>query len=145
MRILFYIIIAILGGIIIYGYSRKDKKEKKISMADELDFQKRKDVEVIKALKSNGSDLTKHHLIEHHFITHSKEDGMALLNWGEQNGFQVSELSEGDFKNERYFYFDLIKPTVPSIENLFEDTSTMVRMAPQYNCEYDGWGCEVQR
>ena len=57
MRILFYIIIAILAGVIIYGWSRKDKKEKVMSIADELDFQKRKDVENGKDTEANSKPL----------------------------------------------------------------------------------------
>jgi hypothetical protein len=37
----------------------------------------------------------------------------------------------------------LIKPTAPTLENLTPDTTLMLQVAQHYDCEYDGWGCEV--
>ena len=110
---------------------------------EDIELQKEKDLAVIAALETNGANMSKPHLIEHHFITLSKDNGLELLKRGKENGFEVSELTEGQWQGERYNYFDLIKPTVPIIENIFPDTSQMLHLAVEFDCEYDGWGCEL--
>ena len=116
-----------------------------VKMSEEVRWQREKDKQVIEALKRTGSNMKKPHMIEHHFITPSRENAQQLADWGKKNGFQVSEVLEGEYEVEKYWYFDLIKPTVPTIGNISEDTSLMLHLANRFNCEYDGWGCMVEK
>ena len=140
-RMSWFVIVFVTAGLI--GCDQEIGKERIKVTSQEVEYQEEKDLEVIAALKKHGSDLSKAHLIEHHFVTHSREDGAELLRWGKLNGFQVSELKEGEWEGRRYYYFDLRKPTIPTIENISPDTTLMLRLGLEFNCEYDGWGCEV--
>jgi regulator of RNase E activity RraB len=135
------LIILVTAGLI--GCDQEPGKERIAVAPEDVEYQKQKDLEVITALKKHGSDMSKPHLIEHHFIAYSREDGAELLRRGKLDGFQVSDLKEGEWEGRRYYYFDLMKPTIPTIENIFSDSSLMLDLALEFNCEYDGWGCEV--
>ncbi|MEJ2648703.1 MAG: ribonuclease E inhibitor RraB [Sedimentisphaerales bacterium] len=106
----------------------------------EFELQKEKDLAVIDAFKVNSADMAISHKIEHHFITYSKESGLELLTWAAANDLETSELAESIWRGERYYYFDLIIPTVPTIDNIFPDTRYMLYLAEEYNYQYDGWG-----
>lgn len=125
------------------GCTEKASDRRTSIASPDLGHQKLKDIEVIQALTSHGSDLSKPHMIEHHFITNVKENGIRLQEWGRTNKFQVSKLTEGEWESKRYFYFDLTKATIPTIENIFPDTCHMLRLADEFDCTYDGWGCNV--
>lgn len=112
--------------------------------SSELEHQRQADIETIETLRAHGSNLEKPHLVEHHFLAPTQTDGQGLKDWAAENGIQTSELRGGEYKGTRYYYFDLIKPTIPSIENISEDTHQMLRLANKFNCDYDGWGCEVE-
>ncbi len=108
----------------------------------ELELQRQKDWAVLDLLRKH-SDVSQPHRIEHHFLTDSRTGGIELLEWARLNGFEVSGLQEGQERGRRYFYFDLIKPRIPRIENISADTSLMLRLAAEFECTYDGWGCEI--
>jgi len=109
----------------------------------ELKLQRQKDLAVLDLLRKH-SDVSQPHSIEHHFLTDSRTGGMELLEWARLNGFQVSDLQENQEQGKRYYSFDLIKPTLPVFENISADTSLMLRLAAEFECTYDGWGCEVR-
>jgi regulator of RNase E activity RraB len=109
----------------------------------DLEQQKKAEMEVIAALKDNGSDLSKPHLMEHHFITYDQSDGVRLVEWGKERGFQVSKIEEGVWEGKKYFYFDLTKLRIPTVENIISDTKVMLEVASKFNCEYDGWGGSI--
>jgi regulator of RNase E activity RraB len=109
----------------------------------ELEPQRQKDLAVLALLKKH-SDISQPHRIEHHFLTNSRTGGMELLEWARLNGFEVSGLQEGREQDRRYYYFDLIKPQMPVIENISADTSLMLRLAAEFECTYEGWGCETR-
>jgi regulator of RNase E activity RraB len=110
---------------------------------DELKRQREGDLQVIAALQSYGSDLTQTHRIEHHFNSYSEEDANNIVHWGTENGFEPSSISSGQFEGQHYFYFDLIKDTVPQIDLVFADTSRLLDVAKKHNSIYDGWGCMI--
>jgi regulator of RNase E activity RraB len=109
----------------------------------ELLEQRGKDLQVIAALHSHGSELARPHRIEHHFNTFSASDAQAIVQWGAENGFEASPISSGVFEGQGYFYFDLIRDTVPEIESVYADTGRLLDLAKNNNALYDGWGCMV--
>ena len=108
-----------------------------------LDHQREKDEQTIKALANAGSDLSKPHSLEHHFNCRTRAAADAVLAWGDTGGYQPSPMSEGEFKGREDVYFDLVKSTVPTIENITAETTAMLKVAAKHGVEYDGWGCEV--
>ncbi len=109
----------------------------------ELDKQKHGDTEVISALKRAGSDLTKPHHIEHHFVCPTSESAKKIREWGISQGLTASELLDGEHQGQGYFFFDFIVSTVPTIENIFADTRRFCQLAADHGASYDGWGCLV--
>lgn len=110
---------------------------------DVLAHQRAKDEQVIRALAEAGSALRKTHLLEHHFICPSREAAEPVVAWAKAFGHHASEVVEGEFEGRRYFYFDLVVPTVPTIDEVTKQTAAMLEIAAQHGVEYDGWGCEV--
>jgi regulator of RNase E activity RraB len=98
---------------------------------------------VIETLSQHGSDLSKPHDVEHHFVSSSREDLDRLARWARLNGFMVANVDDGHIEGHYYHWLDLIKPTVPTMENLTADMKLMLLLADQYDGVYDGWGCEV--
>jgi regulator of RNase E activity RraB len=118
-------------------------KEAPVISQAELDKQKRGDTEVISALKRTGSDLSKPHQIEHHFVCPTPDSAKRIREWGISQGLTTSELLDGEHEGQRYFFFDFIIPTVPTIENIFADTGRFCQLAADHGASYDGWGCLV--
>jgi len=108
----------------------------------EFEYQKQKDLAVLDLLRRH-SDVSKPHRIEHHFLTDSRTGGAELLEWARLHGFQVSPLQEAESQGRLYYYFDLVKSSIPTIENIAPDTGLMLRLAAEFECTYDGWGCEA--
>jgi regulator of RNase E activity RraB len=108
----------------------------------ELERQREKDLTVLAQIQ-RCSDVSKPHQIEHHFLAESRTGGTELREWARLNGFQVSPLQEGRWEGRRYYSFDLVRSTVPTIENISPDTTLMLHLAAEFECTYDGWGCEV--
>jgi hypothetical protein len=52
-------------------------------------------------------------------------------------------VTEGTFEGHEYVYFDLIKSTLPVIDDVLSETTAMLDVAARSGAEYDGWGCEV--
>jgi regulator of RNase E activity RraB len=76
-------------------------------------------------------------------LADSRTGGIELQEWARLNGFQVSPRQEGRWEGRRYYYFDLVKSTIPTLENISPDTTLMLRLAAEFECTYDGWGCAV--
>ncbi len=117
---------------------RIDAELQAISQA-ELDTDRFGNERVIKALANAGSDLTKPHDIEYHFMSEARAGVESLKDWGAEAGYSVANEGTGD----GYFYVDLIKATVPELELISADSALMLQAAATYGCEYDGWGCSV--
>jgi regulator of RNase E activity RraB len=109
----------------------------------ELLEQRDKDLRVIAALHSHGSDLARPHRIEHHFNAFSESDARAIVQWGAENGFEASPISSGVFEGQGYLYFDLVRDTVPEVELVHADTGRLLDLAKNNNALYDGWGCTI--
>jgi regulator of RNase E activity RraB len=102
-----------------------------------------KDEQTIQALADAGSDMSKPHLLEHHFVCETREAAEAVIAWGTASGYRGSPVTEGTFEGHEYVYFDLIKSTLPVIDDVLSETTAMLDVAARSGAEYDGWGCEV--
>ena len=60
-----------------------------------------------------------------------------------RTAWQPGGNADGTFEGRDYVYFDLVKPTVPSIQNITPETTAMLEAAARFGVEYDGWGCGV--
>jgi len=110
---------------------------------DMLTYQRLKDEQVLRALVDAGSDLTKPHVLEHHFVCADGAAAKPVVVWAAAAGYEASRVSEGKSKGHRRAYFDLVKRTVPTMANITSQTTTMLELAAKYGINYDGWGCEV--
>jgi len=108
----------------------------------ELEQQRERDLAILAQIRRH-SDVAQPHRIEHHFCTDSRTGGAELREWARLNGFEVSPLQETREANRRGYSFDLIKPAVPTIENIAPVTELMLRLAAEFECTYDGWGYEA--
>ncbi len=113
--------------------------------ADVLAHRRVLDQLVIRALADAGSDLSKPHALEHHFVCGNPGAAEMVVAWGRAAGYEPSPVSKGKFERRCYTYFDLVKKTVPTIENITPQTTAMLEAAAKHGIEYDGWGCNVVR
>ena len=100
----------------------------------------------VATLSDAGSDLSKPHRIEHHFYCHDQQACDALSAAGRGLGYEAGNWGTGRTDGgHTYRYFDLIKPTVPSLSNLDAAVKELVLLAKQHEAIYDGWGTLVVR
>lgn len=100
------------------------------------------DLAVIDALRGAGSNMSKPHALEHHFVSKNKANLEALRDQAAANGLHVSEILSTGRLLKTYF-FDVVIDTIPTIENVSPATTAMHQWAAQFSCSYDGWGCSV--
>ena len=110
---------------------------------EKLSNQRNMDLETIEALKRNGSDLSKAHILEHHFYVFFEKTAKRLSEKGVSLGYKTSKIQSGNYEGNSYWYFDLIKPTIPDIEIITKETTLMLKLAKEFDAEYDGWGTNV--
>lgn len=104
----------------------------------------KKDREVLSALIKAGSDLSKPHRIEFHFVGYDEAKITSLVEDGRKMGYEVSSIDTmADRDARKYWYFDLIQDVIPSEKNMFSHTEVMAKLAKKYAVEFDGWGCLV--
>ena len=104
---------------------------------------KQADALVIEALVQAGSDPAKHHELEHCFVCDTRTQTDAIRQWGRENGYKPTDVSDNEFDGRRYFRFDLMKQSPLDLEAISEDTRVLQALASEHGVEYDGWGCEV--
>ena len=103
------------------------------------------DARVLRALADAGSDLSQAHDLEHHFVCTEPAAAEPVLAWAVAHGFTPSAVTEDEFEGEAYAWFDLVKPTLPELEIVTQDTLAMRGLEARFDVEYDGWGCQVVR
>jgi hypothetical protein len=79
--------------------------------------QRDKDLQTISALGAAGSNLSKSHGLEHHFVSKKKASLESLRNHAISRKDQVSEILSAGLLSKTYF-LDIIIDTVPMIENV---------------------------
>jgi regulator of RNase E activity RraB len=110
----------------------------------ERSTREKKDREVIRELSKAGSNLSKPHRIEFHFVGYVEAKVMALADEGRKAGYSVSSVdSMADKDARKYWYFDLIQDVVLTERNIFGHTAMMTKLANKYGVEFDGWGCLI--
>ena len=97
----------------------------------------------IQALVDAGSDPSKPHPLEHHFYFNSSDSLNALMAKGKSSGYRVANLGDNVQEGKRYWYGDLIKETVLKINLINKENSLMLKLASEFNANYDGWGTPV--
>ena len=100
------------------------------------------DLQTISALKKAGSNMSKPHKLEHHFVSKNKASLEALRNHAISRQHQVSEIFSTGLLFKTHF-FDIIIDAVPTVEDITPATTAMHQLAAEHSCSYDGWGCEV--
>jgi regulator of ribonuclease activity B len=134
----------LIGFIFVFGIERfAMAAEKSMNTDPELERQKTKDKATIEALKRNASDVSKPHTLEHHFYVFSIKSVNTLTKRGVELGYEISEVKPGNGQGRNYWYFDLKKPIVPSLENVTKETSLMIKLSREHQAQYDGWGTHV--
>jgi regulator of ribonuclease activity B len=106
----------------------------------------KKDRLVLKALRDAGSNLSKPHRLEHHFVTYHRAEADAVIADKAAAGYEVSEVQT--LKDERgrdYWYFDLVRAVVPEERAIFAETLRMTTLEKDHDVLYDGWGCGVEK
>lgn len=104
-----------------------------------------KDRQTIKALKAAGSNVAKPHSIEHHFITYDRPKAEALIGDGRTAGYTASAIeSLKDENGNEYYFFNLIKQTIPVETTMFAESLAMTTLGHKHSVVYDGWGCIVE-
>ena len=96
---------------------------------------------VIKALKENGSDLSKPHAIDFFFdfpVAKSAQQVCAKLE-GEGYAPHVTASDDGDNHTCR-----AVKKMVPDLEVMQKLTLRFNELAAKHGGVYDGWGCPVE-
>jgi regulator of ribonuclease activity B len=102
------------------------------------------DRDVLKALASAKSNLSKPHAVEFHFVATSESSAKALAKEGKSLGYTVSELDAMvDDDGKKYWFFDLVQTIVPSEENVLAHTKQMTELGKKHAVQYDGWGAAV--
>lgn len=97
----------------------------------------------IKALIDAGSDPKKPHPLEHHFYCYSAESFKALMAKGQSLGYRVANVGDKTHQGTRYWFGDLVKDTVLSIELINKENTVMLKLANEFKADYDGWGTPV--
>ena len=101
-------------------------------------------IKTINALNDAGSDLCKAHSVEHHFLCYDINDAKMVIDQGQLAGYETSKiLDDVDEEGKKYYYFDLIKDIVPTIQAMNKESYIMLNMAKENNLLYDGWGANV--
>ena len=97
----------------------------------------------IQALIDAGSDPGKPHPLEHHFYCDSSDSLNALMAKGKSLGYRVANVGDNVHEGRHYWYGDLIKETVLNINIINKENSLMLKLASEFNADYDGWGTPV--
>ena len=97
----------------------------------------------ISALIEAGSNPDMPHPLEHHFYSNNKNNLLALVKEGERLGYKSAHWGKNDENSEIYWYVDLIKNTPLNLEIVNNENSKMLKLAHEYESDYDGWGTNI--
>lgn len=103
------------------------------------------DREVIQSLRKNGSNMSKPHRLEHHFIADTNDPLRSLAVDELTVGYEATEVIEAEYQGGTYYYVDLMKAIVPTEANIFAESKRMNTLARRYGVQYDGWGCLTEK
>lgn len=133
-------------GIFSFLFSSSGDEPNNVKTKQETAQRQNKDRQTIKALRDAGSNLSKPHTLEHHFVTYERAKADVVVADQLATGYKVSEISTlNDKSGKPYFYFDLIKPIVPDEKLIFAESLRMTTLEKKHGVLYDGWGCGVEK
>ncbi|MAD45440.1 MAG: ribonuclease E inhibitor B [Oceanospirillaceae bacterium] len=97
----------------------------------------------IQALIDAGSDPDQPHPLEHHFYCYSLDSLKKIMTKGESLGYRVANVGDTTYDGIHYWYGDLIKETVLDIKVINSENALMLKLASEFDADYDGWGTPV--
>ena len=59
---------------------------------------------------------------------------------GKSLGYRAENIGSNIHNDSRYWYGDLVKATVLNLDVINKANSQMLRLASEFQSEYDGWG-----
>lgn len=99
--------------------------------------------EVLSSLLKAGSDLSKLHPVEHHFYCYTYDCLAFVAGKGRSMGYEIRNIGKGEHQGVEYFYADLVKEALLSLENIDGENVIMLNIADEAGADYDGWGSAV--
>ena len=99
--------------------------------------------EVLSSLEQAGSNFTKLHPVEHHFYCYTYDCLAFIAGTGKTLGYEIRNVGKGEHEGVEYFYGDLVKETLLSLEKIDQENLIMLKIAEEAGAEYDGWGTPV--
>jgi regulator of RNase E activity RraB len=67
----------------------------------------------------------------------------SLIKKGESLGYEIANLGTNTHEGTQYWYGDLVKYTVLSLHVINKENSLMLKLAHEFDADYDGWGTVV--
>ena len=106
-----------------------------------FEFLKKKDKDalVIKALKDNGSNLTKVHDIDFNFDFSAFDQASLVAQAIDNDSFEVKMFENDDGS----FTIEAKKSLVPTLDTMRTITKKFEALTEKHGGVYDGWGTEV--
>jgi hypothetical protein len=102
------------------------------------------DLDTIEALKDAGSNFSKSHYIEHHFVVTNEHNINKISEYLKRKGYEISDINEEiDEDGEHYFFFDACKYCLVESSTIFEESRKMNEIALSFDEFYDGWGTNI--
>ena len=99
---------------------------------------------IITALKNQGSDFSKLHVIEHHLECNTKYCFEHVSQAGKSAGFSV-KFDGKKPNNDQIWVIDLVKPSKIDIKSIEEQCMIIESISGKFGAYYDGWGTEVEK
>lgn len=102
------------------------------------------DLFVISELKKAGSDLSKPHNVEFHFISESKEHLESMIKEFKSGDYKISQIfTDESEKGKKEYFVDVVKTMIVSEKTIFPESVLMSKLADKYKVTFDGWGASI--
>ena len=102
------------------------------------------DLFVINELKKAGSDLSKPHDVEFHFISAGKENLESMIKEFKSVDYKITQIfADENEKNKKEYFVDVVKTMIVSEETIIPESALMSRLADKYKVTFDGWGASI--
>ena len=119
-----------------------------MSYAEYLEEQKIETREIIAEMLEDGLSADAEYLIEHHFAADTIEQCQSLILAARDQGLDTTPPEEFELDPQEgegtVFCFDILVESDLDVEGLDEQTEMMFAFAESHQCEYDGWGIELE-
>ncbi|WP_417357888.1 ribonuclease E inhibitor RraB [Gallaecimonas pentaromativorans] len=111
-----------------------------MSLAARLEAQHQDNQDIIDTLIEDGADLNDEFVVEHHFACANFDKLEKLAVEVFKLGFDVTDAEEMREGRNILFCFDAVREGPLVLEELNEDTDTLMKLADRFGVDYDGWG-----